>query len=194
MEKKIKFKFLGLGLASLLFCLATASALTYYFLADTIIEEPEHPQPGFGPRTGLPDSQYINVATEVINLISTYQPAIARKQFETATKNIWGSDGDEFVKSLLGTELSAIEETKRSQVFSINSQLVEVERIPELDTIVVKVPGERQQLIGDKPLPPEKMVYYVKMTNIPRNVLNEYGIVITDIQLKPEEEKVVPQE
>lgn len=174
--------------------LAIASALIMYFLADTIIEVPEHPQPGFYSTKQLPDSQFINVGTEVVNLISTYQPAIARRQFKTARKYLWEPALSEFEKSMLGTELRAIEETKRSQMFFINPQLVNVQRYPDIDSVVVRVPGVRQKLIGDKPLQPDEMVYYVKMTTIPRNVHNEYGIVITDIHLRHADERVVKKE
>lgn len=174
--------------------LAIASTLIMYFLADTIIEVPEHPQPGFYSVKQLPDSQFINVGTEVVNLISTYQPAIARRQFKTARKYLWEPALSEFEKSMLGTELRAIEETKRSQMFFINPQLINVERYHNLDTVVVRVPGVRQKLIGDKPLQPDEMVYYVKMTTIPRNVHNEYGIVITDIHLRHANEQIIKKE
>ena len=42
--------------------LAITAALVMYFLADTIIEVPEHPQPGYYSVKQLPDSQFINVA------------------------------------------------------------------------------------------------------------------------------------
>ncbi len=174
--------------------LAIAAALIMYFLADTIIEVPEHPQPGFYSVKQLPDSQFINVGTEVINLISTYQPAIARRQFKTARKYLWEPALSEFEKTMLGSELSMIEETSRSQMFYINPQLINVERYPDRDTVVVRVPGVRQKLIGDKLLSPDEMVYYVKMTTIPRNVHNEYGIVITDIHLRRADERVLKKE
>lgn len=174
--------------------LAIAAALVMYFFADTIIEVPEHPQPGFYSPKQLPDAQFINVATEVVNLISTYQPAIAGRQFKTARKYLWEPALSEFEKSMLGTELTAIQETKRSQIYITNPQLINVERFPELDTVVVRIPGVRQKLVGDKPLDPDEMVFYVKMTTIPRNVHNEYGIVITDIHLRHADQRTIKSE
>ena len=174
--------------------LAIAIALVMYFLADTIIEVPEHPQPGFYSVKQLPDSQFINVAREVVNLISTYQPAVARRQFKTARKYLWEPALSQFESVMLQSELNAIEGTKRSQMFFINPRLIQVVRSPEDDTVAVRIPGIRQKLIGDKPLEPDELVYYIKMTTIPRNVHNEYGIVVTDIHLRAASERVLNTE
>jgi hypothetical protein len=174
--------------------LAIGIALVMYFLADTIIEVPEHPQPGFYSVKQLPDSQFINVSREVVNLISTYQPAVARRQFKTARKYLWEPALSQFETVMLQGELNAIEGTKRSQMFFINPRLIQVVRSPEDDTVAVRIPGIRQKLIGDKPLAPDELVYYIKMTTIPRNVHNEYGIVVTDIHLRAANERVLNME
>lgn len=174
--------------------LAIAIAMVMYFLADTIIEVPEHPQPGFYSVKQLPDSQFINVAREVVNLISTYQPAVARRQFKTARKYLWEPALSQFETVMLQSELNAIEGTKRSQMFFINPRLIQVVRSPEDDTVAVRIPGIRQKLIGDKPLEPDELVYYIKMTTIPRNVHNEYGIVVTDIHLRAASERALKTE
>jgi hypothetical protein len=174
--------------------LSIAAALVMYFFADTIIEVPEHPQPGQYSTTQLPDSQFIDAANAVVNLIATYQPAVARRQFKTARKYLWEPALTEFENTMMTSEIQAIEETKRSQMFFSNPRLVKVERYPEFDQVVVRIPGIRQKLIGSKPLPPDEMVYYVKMTTIPRNVANEYGIVVVDIHLRRADEQQVMKE
>ncbi len=174
--------------------LTTAAALIMYFFADTIIEVPERPSPGVYSIKQLPDSQFINAATAVVNLVATYQPAVARRQFKTARKYLWEPALTEFEETMMTRELRAIEETKRSQMFFINPRLIKVERFPELDTVVVRIPGVRQKLIGNKPLPADEMVYYVKMTTIPRNVHNEYGIVVYDLKLRRVDERQVSKE
>jgi hypothetical protein len=174
--------------------LSIAAALIMYFYADTIIEVPERPAPGYYSVKQLPDSHFINASTSVINLIATYQPAIARRQFKTARKYLWEPALTEFEETMMGPEIRAIEETKRSQMFFINPRLIKVERFPELDMVVVRVPGVRQKLIGNKALPADQMVYYVKMTTVPRNIHNEYGIVVVDIRLRRADERVVSKE
>lgn len=174
--------------------IAITAALIMYFFADTIIEVPERPQPGYYSVKQLPDSQFINAATSVINLMATYQPSVAERQFKTARKYLWEPALSEFEDKMMGEELRAIQETKRSQMFFINPRLIKVERFPDIDLVVVRVPGQRLKLIGDKPLGTDEMIFYVKMTTIPRNVHNEYGIVVTDIRLRRADERVVSQE
>ena len=97
--------------------LSIAAALIMYLIADTIIEVPERPQPGYYSVRQLPDSQFVNAATQVVNLITTYQPAVARRQFKTARKFLWEPALTEFEGTMMGSELQTIEETKRSQMF-----------------------------------------------------------------------------
>ena len=174
--------------------LSIAAALVMYFFADTLIEVPERPQPGYYSVKQLPDSQFINAATSVVNLMATYQPGVARRQFKTARKYLWEPALTEFEETMMGSELRTIEETKRSQMFFINPRLIKVERYPELDKVVVRIPGVRLKLIGNKPLPADQMVYYVKMTTLPRNVHNEYGIVVVDIRLRRANQRQVSKE
>ena len=164
--------------------LAISAALIMYFFADTVIEVPQRPQPGHYSVKQLPDSEFISVATEVVNLIASYQPAVARQQFSTARKYLWEPALSVFEQEMMTNELRTIEETVRSQLFFINKSQIKVERFAELDKVVVRLPGTRQKLIGNKPLPQDEIVYYVKMTTIPRNVHNEFGIVIIDIKLR----------
>src|SRR5262249_45979929 len=91
--------------------LAIAAALIMYFFADTIIEVPDKPQPGFYSVKQLPDSQFISAATEVVNLIATYQPETARTQFNAARKYLWEPALSEFDTTMIKSELRAIEET-----------------------------------------------------------------------------------
>lgn len=170
--------------------LSVAAALLFYYFAETIVEVPHEPQAGYYSIKQLPDSQFINAATLVVNNIASYQPATARRQFEVARKYLWEPALSRFQKEMLGIELRTIEETKRSQVFFVNPRMIRVERFPEIGQVVVRIPGVRQKLVGNKELPRDERVYYVKMTTIPRNVHNEYGIVINDIRL----EKVGGQE
>ena len=174
--------------------LSIAAALLLYYFADTIIEVPHSPQPGHYPVSQLPDSQFINSATLVVNNIASYQPATARRQFQVARKFLWEPALSQFEDKMMGVELRTIEETKRSQMFFVNPRLIRVERFPEIGQVVVRIPGVRQKLIGNKPLPADERVYYVKMTTIPRNSHNEYGVVINDIRLRQVDEKIVQNE
>ena len=79
-------------------------------------------------------------------------------------------------------ELKAILETRKSQIFISNTKLIQVNRDMGDDFIVVKIPGTVHKLIGDQQKNPEQHVFTLKMITIPRNVHNDYGIVIVDFQ------------
>ena len=164
--------------------LAISAALIMYFFADTVVNVPPMPQPGYYSVTELPDSEFISASSELVNLIASYQPAVARRQFLTARRFLWEPALSIFDAQMMNSELRTIEETDRSQLFFINKRQIKVERYPEQDKVIVRLPGTRQKLIGRKPLEADQLVYYVTMTTIPRNMHNEYGIVVIDLQLR----------
>jgi hypothetical protein len=164
--------------------LSLLAAIVMFFFSDTVVEVPEHPQPGQYSVKQLPDSEFISVATDIVNLISTFQPTTARTQFKSVRKYLWEPALTIFEKTMIGDELMVIEQTGRSQMFFIDQRQIKVERHPELDKVVVRLPGIRQKLIGQKPIPPDQLIYYVKMTTIPRNIHNNKGIVVIDIRLR----------
>ncbi|MCB0360250.1 MAG: hypothetical protein KDD44_11460 [Bdellovibrionales bacterium] len=164
--------------------LSILAALVMYFSSETIIEVPPKPLPGHYSVDELPDAEFISAGTEVINLISSYTPYSARKQFVEARKYLWEPALTEFEEKMLGDELRAIEETSRSQLFFIEASHIKVQRDKNRGIIVVRLPGVRQKLIHGKPLDPDELAFYVTMTTIPRNAQNELGIVITDVKLR----------
>jgi len=164
--------------------LALGAAMMMFFMADTVIEVPEKPQPGHYSIKQLPDAEFIDIATKVVNLMTTYQPHNAREQFYATRKFLWEPALSEFENAMVKEQLRIIEETSRSQIFFIDTKQIKIERFADLDKVVVRIPGVRQKLIGQKPLPPDEMVYYIKMTTIPRNIHNEYGVVVVDIRLR----------
>ena len=169
-----------------LLCLTIA--LVLYFTRITVLDVPEKPQPGHYSVEKLPDSDFIGVATEVVNLISSYQPATAPQQFSTARKFLWEPALSVFEDKMIKGDLDAIRETQRSQMFFIDPGQIKVERRPEYQKVIVHLPGTRQKLIGEKMLPADKLIYHATMTTIPRNVHNPYGIVIIGLELEKVEE------
>ena len=163
---------------------AVAAALIMYFFADTVIEVPEKPEPGMYSVKQLPDAEFISTATRVVNSIATYQPETARIQFTETRKMLWQPALAKFDEEMMQKEIQAIEETRRSQLFFVNQSLVRVNRFPERDYVEVRLAGVRHKLIGTNQLKPEQMVYFVRMTTIPKNPHNEYGIVVFDMERK----------
>lgn len=174
--------------------LGFVTAVWLYYHADITVAVPPRPNESYYTTAQLPDSQFLDAATVFVDLISTYEAGTARRRFLTARRYLWEPAFTEFEETMMTKELDAIEETKRSQMFFINPRLIKVARFPEHDKVVVRIPGVRQKLIGNKPLPADQMVYDVKMTTIPRNVHNEYGIVIVDIRLRAADDRQLGKE
>ncbi len=162
--------------------LAIIVAVVSIYTSNPIVNVVPDPLPGRYSSKQLPDRLFISEATELVNLIASFQPAIARNQFLLAEERLWEPALSRFQQDILQTELRAIEETSRSQLFFINESLIKIERFPAEDKVVVRLPGTLQKLIGKEPLPPEEVVYYIKMTTIPRHQKNEHGIVIINIE------------
>jgi len=165
--------------------LSLLAVLVMYLTHTTIIEVPDKPQPGRYAVTDLPDAQFINAATEVVNLISSYQPYKVERQFNLAQKYLWEPALSEFQKTMLTTELRRIIETQRTQVFFVDQGQIRVERFPEEEKVVVKLPGQLVKLIGRNMVPDQKPGQWIlKMATIPRNQDNEFGVVVVDMKYR----------
>lgn len=137
---------------------------------------PAKPQPGLYLAEEIHDSEFISVATEYINLIASYQPAVARRQFLKARELLKEPMLETFDKEMVGTELKAIENTTRTQLFFVDPTKTQIVR--QDNYVTVSMTGERLKLVAGKQLPVMMTKYTVVMTTIPRNTLNPYGIVI----------------
>ncbi len=111
----------------------------------------------------VPEKDYVDHAVRVINLISTYVPEEADRQFNQAKEFFAEPALSEFQSTMLSTELAAIKETKRKQHFSHDPKLVKFERFLPAGVVVVRIPGIRNRFLGEKPLPPDEIAYYVKL-------------------------------
>lgn len=183
-EQAIIWKFIALAQIPATF-LAIIGFVVVFITADISIEPPENPQPGMYSVKHLPDSEFRKTAAEVINLIATYQPGNVFNQFNRAREYLWEPALSEFEEIMMKQEHMTIKNTHRSQVFIINDDLVRVQRFPARDIVVVRLPGTLQALIGNgRALESKEIVYYIKMTTIPRSAYNESGIVVIDLRMK----------
>lgn len=137
---------------------------------------PAKPQPGLYLAEEINDSEFISVATEYINLIASYQPAVARRQFLKARELLKEPMLETFDREMVGTELKAIENTTRTQLFFVDPTKTQIVR--QDNYVTVSMTGERLKLVAGKQLPVNMTKYTVIMTTIPRNSINPYGIVI----------------
>jgi hypothetical protein len=143
------------------------------------LKVPAKPLPGVYTAQEIPDSEFIDVATNFINLIATYQPAVARRQFNHARQILQEPMLEKFNREMLVTELKTIESTSRTQLFFVDPTKTRIFR--QGSTVEVTLTGERMKMIAGKQIPAVTTTFSIAMTTIPRNELNPYGIVINNV-------------
>lgn len=145
----------------------------------TTLNVPAKPLPGLYLVKEIPDTEFIEFSTTFINLIATYQPAVARRQYEQARTMVQEPMLSQFEQEMMQIELKAIETTNRTQVFFIDPTKTKVTRLNEKE-ILVELRGERQKIVAGKELPTSEVSYAITLTTLPRQSVNPYGIVITN--------------
>lgn len=162
---------------------ATAAAIAFSIVLWTTrsitLNVPLKPAPGVYQVQEIADVEFIEVATEFINLIATYQPAIAQRQFREAKNMLWEPFLTEFNTDMIGTELQSIQNTQRTQLFFIDPTKTKITR--NGNEVVVSFTGDRLKLVAGKELPVQTSRYTVTLKTIPRNKTNPYGITITNV-------------
>lgn len=143
------------------------------------LKVPAKPLPGIYTAQEIPDSEFIDVATNFINLIATYQPAVARRQFTHARQILQEPMLERFDREMMVTELKTIESTARTQLFFVDPLKTRIFR--EGNTVEVTLTGERLKMIAGRQVPAVTTTFSIAMTTIPRNELNPYGIVINNV-------------
>ena len=156
-----------LGCAALLACLLPKAALA---------EAPEC------SLAGISDETLVRSAKETVSLLATFSPEKARAQFEQVMPSLEEAARKPFTEDILGTELRAIEETKRTQTFQISDKEIVFGRRPALGLVEVRIPGRRQKTIQDHVLPPDDVVYTVKYRAF-CEAGREPGAKISDVRL-----------
>ena len=143
---------------------------------------PSKPEPGIHIAQDIPDTEFLNAANTYVNLVATYQPGTARKQFDVARAMLKEPVYTKFLDEMMGPELGAIESTGRTQVFFVDPLRTKVER--QGNEVIVTIVGERWKVIAGSSLPSVTSRYVIRLSTIPRNPLNPYGIVITGVSFK----------
>ena len=155
-------------------------AMITFFYSDKVIEAPSKPEPGYLEVSDVSDKDFVIAAVNVVNLITSYQPETAGRQFKLARRSLWEPALSVFNKEYIEKQVKFIENTNRSQLFYLSKPQLKIVR--EKGFVEVRVPGKRKKLIGETPRPIDEMAWYVRLTTIPRNELNPLGIVVTDLR------------
>ncbi|MFO0417184.1 MAG: TraE/TraK family type IV conjugative transfer system protein [Pseudomonadota bacterium] len=157
-------------------------AMMLWTTREVTLTVPSKPMPGIYAAQDIPDNEFVNIANDYINLIATYQPRTARRQFEAAAAMLKEPLLSKFREEMINSELGAIENSSRTQVFFTDPLRTTVER--RGNDVTVTMIGDRWKVIAGAELPTVTSRFRVTMTTIPRNKLNPYGIVITSVTFK----------
>lgn len=158
-------------------------AFTMWANRSITLNVPARPLPGVYSVQEIPDTEYVNVATDYINLVASYQPKIARRQFDTARGMLMEPLLSKFDQEMMGDELRAIETTSRTQVFMVDPIRTKVTR--DAKSVTVSLIGDRFKIVAGQESPLQMSQFDIVMVTVPRNKLNPYGIVITNVTHKP---------
>lgn len=163
--------------------LALVMAILMFVTRTQIFNIPEKPLAGYFSVKDLPDAEFVNFATNLVNTAYTYQYVNAERQLTSARRYLWEPALSEYDKRVLGDEMRIISQTARSQMFFIDEGLTKVIRRSNDGKVTVRFVGTMQRLLGTETARPQEMVIYVKMSTVPRTVENEYGIVAVDLRI-----------
>lgn len=164
---------------------ATAIALVFalyiWINREIILNVPAKPLPGYYASSEIPDSEFLSNATDFVNLVATYQPNVAEKQFNKASEMLVEPMLTLFMTDMMGKELKAIKESMRSQVYYVDPTQTQIYR-DESEFVTVTMVGERLKIVSGSQLPAKITQFRVTMTTVPRNKINQYGIMITNVE------------
>ena len=148
----------------------------------TNVVAPRDIKPGTLSIKEIPDVEFIDHATEFVNLISTYQPSVAKKQFLLAREMAIEPLLANYDNDILNLELRAIETTSRTQLYFIDPNRTKVTK--KDNEVIVEFTGDRQKIIAGKEMPNIPTKFYVTLRVIPKNKLNPFGLMISDLKLE----------
>ena len=163
------------------FLLLLIFSYTVYLKRSISFSVPAKPLPGMYELNEVPDAEFISVAEEFVNLIATYQPQVAKRQFIKASEMLIEPFLSTYESRILEKDLKVIKETKRSQILYIDSNQTTINRYDDL--VYVSIIGDRENIINGSEPEIVKYEYRVSMKTIPRTRLNPYGIVVIDLNI-----------
>jgi hypothetical protein len=155
-------------------------AFYLYSTREITLHVPRQPLPGQYAVNQVPEDILVEAATEIVNLIATYQPHTAEKQFRAVLELLDEPALSQFKETMLGMELQAIRGTSRTQLFVVDPSrnTIEFSRHGAHVTLI----GERDKFMAGKLLTPVTTAYRITFTTKPRNKINPYGLVATKIE------------
>ncbi|MCB0336185.1 MAG: hypothetical protein KDD62_07760 [Bdellovibrionales bacterium] len=163
--------------------IALSFALVMYNNRSIELDVPAKPLPGYYMASEISDEEFLGRAIEFVNLIASYQPETAKNQFKEASKFLLEPMLTRFHKEMIMQELEAIKNIRRTQIYFMDPTKTEIIRDHDNDQVIVTLVGTRKKIVAGEEVPTVSTLYRVTMTTIPRNKLNQYGIMITNVEV-----------
>lgn len=154
-----------------------------YTTSSPTIRRPAVPHAGRYSAKSFSDLRYISFATELVNLLSNYNPSSVVPQYDKVKQFLWEPALTDFQKAAL-LEIQTIQRIARSEIFIIEPTQTLVSRDHKNGLIRVTLNGIRYASLGSRKLKPVRVRYELTMIQIPINVLNQYGIVVVEFGMK----------
>ena len=161
---------------------ALGIAIVAYTNRQITLNVPSRPLPGQHAAQDIPDSEFVDMAQNFVNLIATYQPLVVRRQFGHAAQMTVQPFLNRFQKEYLEEEIQVVESTARAQLFFADPAKTVTER--QGNQVLVTFIGDRVKFISGRQLEPVETKFQVTLITIPRSDLNPYGIVIRDLSIE----------
>lgn len=152
--------------------------------AQEVTTPPTIPQPNPTAETAVTDQDYVDVATDAVELLATFDSASAEPKFRRLQTMMTGPAKASLMDSLLTGELPVIQSTRRVQKFILNKEKTAIEHFPDLNDTVVRLSGTRSQWIELKPQPPEELTYHVNLEAEPAESGKKPRIFVKDIKVR----------
>lgn len=157
-------------------------ALIMWSNRSILLKVPSDPKPGTYSAMEIPDAKFIEAAQDLVGLVGTYTPANAQSQFLMARAMLKEPLLSKFDLEMMQQELKAITDTSRTQVFFADPTVTTIQR--KGDSAFVVLTGARTKIVAGTDLGTIPVRYGITLTTVPRNVLNPYGIVVSNIEVE----------
>lgn len=157
-----------------IFALALASVI--FINRNITLNVPPVPKPGIYSPESIPDVEFINFATNFVNLIFNVNPANIERHFETAKTFLAPQPQEAFSNIFFKQEVPIIKTTGASQVFIIDPLKTVVKR--RGSTVQVTFTGERIRFLAGKETRYSFAFTEVTLRTVPHTNLNPYGIAV----------------
>lgn len=158
--------------------LAVLLAFALWATRSVTLRVPAKPLPGIYAAQDIPNTEFINFSQDFLNLVSSYNHLVARRQYDAASQMTAEPFLSKFNDQMLGQELKVIESTSRTQYFFADPSKTQINRDGKF--VTVSFFGDREKIVAGQELPLIKTKFNITLTMMPRNSINPYGIAVID--------------